>query len=281
MAIDWEVEYNNRARVPEHPAIFARWQRDAAAYRAEMGKEGHTEIGLKYGPSPRQTVDLFKPQRGDASAPLAMFIHGGYWRSLEPASFSQMARGMNDHGVVVAVPGYDLCPQVSIAEIVRQTQQACLYLWRRYRRRIMVSGHSAGGHLAACMVATDWKKLDASAPADLVPAGYAISGVFDLSPLLHLASNTDFKLDEAEARRVSPLFWPVPHGLVLDAVVGGDESSEFLRQSKIVADGWREKGVETRYEAIPGMNHFTVCDAMTDPNSAMTKRLVTLAKRTM
>jgi arylformamidase len=269
MAIDWEVEYNNRARVPEHPAIFARWQRDAAAYRAEMGKEGHTEIGLKYGPSPRQTVDLFKPQRGDASAPLAMFIHGGYWRSLEPASFSQMARGMNDHGVVVAVPGYDLCPQ------------ACLYLWRRYRRRIMVSGHSAGGHLAACMVATDWKKLDASAPADLVPAGYAISGVFDLSPLLHLASNTDFKLDEAEARRVSPLFWPVPHGLVLDAVVGGDESSEFLRQSKIVADGWREKGVETRYEAIPGMNHFTVCDAMTDPNSAMTKRLVTLAKRTM
>ena len=145
----------------------------------------------------------------------------------------------------------------------------------------MVSGHSAGGHLAACMVATDWKKLDAGAPADLAPVGYAISGLYDLEPLLHLATNADFKLDAAEARRISPLFWPVARGRVLDAVVGGAESSEFLRQSRIVADGWREKGVETRYEAVPGMNHFTICDPMTDPNSAMTKRLVELAKQNL
>jgi arylformamidase len=277
MAIDWEAEYNNRARVPEHPEIFARWQRDAAAYRDEAGKQGRAEIGLKYGPSARETVDLFKPAGGDG--PLAMFVHGGYWRSLEPASFSQMARGMNAHGVTVAVVGYDLCPQVSIGRIVEQTQAACLYLWKRLGKRIMVSGHSAGGHLAACMVATDWKTLDASAPADLVPAGYAISGLFDLTVLLHLATNADFKLDEAEARRISPLFWPAPRGRVLDAVVGGNESSEFLRQSRIVADDWRERGVITRYEAIPGMNHFTVCDAMTDAGSAMTKRLVELARR--
>jgi arylformamidase len=277
MAIDWEAEYNNRARVPEHPEIFARWQRDAAAYRDEAGKQGRAEIGLKYGPSARETVDLFKPAGGDD--PLAMFVHGGYWRSLEPASFSQMARGMNAHGVTVAVVGYDLCPQVSIGRIVEQTQAACLYLWKRLGKRIMVSGHSAGGHLAACMVATDWKTLDASAPADLVPTGYAISGLFDLTVLLHLATNADFKLDEAEARRISPLFWPAPRGRVLDAVVGGNESSEFLRQSRIVADDWRERGVITRYEAIPGMNHFTVCDAMTDAGSAMTKRLVELSQR--
>jgi arylformamidase len=279
MAIDWEVEYNNRARVPEHPQIFAQWARDAAAYRAETSKDGRAEIGLKYGPSARQTIDLFKP-RGGAEGPLALFIHGGYWRSLEPASFSHMARGMNAHGVTVAVSGYDLAPQVSIGQIIEQTQQACLYLWRRFKKRIMVSGHSAGGHLTACMVATDWKALDAGAPADLAPVGYAISGLYDLAPLLHLATNADFKLDAAEARRISPLFWPVAKGRVLDAVVGGAESSEFLRQSKIVADGWREKGVETRYEAIPGMNHFTVCDPLIDPTSAMTKRLVELANRT-
>jgi arylformamidase len=279
MAIDWEVEYNNRARVPEHPDIFARWQREAAAYRDETAKDGRAEIGLKFGPSARQTIDLFKPKGGDTGK-LALFVHGGYWRSLEPSSFSQMARGMNAHGITVAVSGYDLCPQVSIGEIIRQTQAACLFLWKRFGRRIMVSGHSAGGHLAACMVATDWKALDASAPADLVPTGYAISGLFDLTVLLHLSSNADFKLDEPEARRVSPLFWQVGRGRVLDAVVGGIESSEFLRQSKIIADGWREKGVETRYEAIPGMNHFTVCDAMTEPGSAMTRRLVELAKRT-
>jgi len=278
MAIDWEVEYNNRARVPEHPQIFERWVRDGAAYREEAAKEGRAEIGLKYGPSPRQTIDIFKPKSG-GDGPLALFIHGGYWRSLEPSSFSQMARGMNAHGVTVAVSGYDLAPQVSIGQIIGQTQQACLFLWRRFKKRIMVSGHSAGGHLTACMVASDWKALDNDAPADLCPAGYAISGLFDLAPLLHLATNADFKLDAAEARRISPLFWPVAKGRVLDAVVGGAESSEFLRQSKIIADGWREKGVETRYEAVPGMNHFNICDPLTDPNSAMTKRLVALARQ--
>ena len=161
----------------------------------------------------------------------------------------------------------------------KQTRQACLYLWKKFGKRIMVSGHSAGGHLAACMVATDWKALHAGAPADLAPAGYAISGLYDLAPLLHLATNADFKLDEAEARRISPLFWPLVRGKVLDAVVGGAESSEFLRQSKIIADDWRERGAQTRYEAIPGMNHFTICDPLTDANSAMTKRLAELAKR--
>ena len=256
MAIDYEVEYNNRARVPEHPEIFARWTREAAAYRDETTKEGRAEIGLKYGPSPRQTIDLFKP-KGGGNGPLALFIHGGYWRSLEPASFSQTARGMNAHGVTVAVSGYDLSPQVSIGQIIEQTQAACLTLWNKLGKRIMVSGHSAGGHLAACMIATDWKKLDANAPADLTPVGYAVSGIYDLEPLLHLATNADFKLDAAEARRISPLFWNVERGRVLDAVVGGAESSEFLRHSKLIADTWRGKGVETRYEAIPGMNHFT------------------------
>ena len=278
-AIDWEVEYNNRARVPEHPEIFARWQREAAAYRDEASKEGRAEIGLKYGGSPRQTIDLFSP-RGGNSAPLAMFVHGGYWRSLEPASFSQMARGLNARGIAVAVSGYDLAPRVSISEIIAQTQSACLHLWKRFGRRIMVSGHSAGGHLAACLVATDWKALSPDAPADLVPAGYAISGLFDLGVLLHLATNADFKLDEAEARRVSPLFWAVARGLALDAVVGGIESSEFLRQSRLVAEEWGKRGAETRYEAIPGKNHFTVCDAMTDPDSAMVARLAALTART-
>jgi arylformamidase len=279
MAINYEAEYNNRAAVPEHPQIFERWTREGASYRDETTKEGRAEIGLKFGPSPRQTIDLFKP-KGGGNGPLALFIHGGYWRSLEPASFSQIARGMNAHGVTVALSGYDLSPQVSIGQIIEQTQTACLYLWKKLGKRFMVSGHSAGGHLAACMLATDWKTLDAGAPADLTPAGYAISGIYDLEPLLHLAGNAEFKLDAAEARRISPLYWPVERGRVLDAVVGGKESSEFLRHSKAIADGWRAKGVEARYEEVPGLNHFTICDPMEDPNSAMTKRMVELAKRT-
>ncbi|MEJ2378087.1 MAG: alpha/beta hydrolase, partial [Pseudolabrys sp.] len=168
MTIDYEKEYDNRGRVPEHPEIFARWARDAAAYRAAARG---AELGLSYGPSPRQTIDLFPAANDGPSTPLMLFIHGGWWRSLEPASFSHMAAGSNAQGVTVAVAGYDLCPQVSIAQIVEQMRAACLYLWRKRKQRIMVSGHSAGGHLTACMVATDWKALDPGVPADLVPAG--------------------------------------------------------------------------------------------------------------
>ena len=261
MRIDYEVEYNNRARVPEHPQIFARWQRDGAAYREEAKAEGRAELGIRFGSTPRQYIDLFLPKGGAVNAPLALFIHGGYWRSLDPSMFSQLARGMNARGVAVAMSGYDLVPQVSIADIVAQTQAACLFLWKRFGKRFMVSGHSAGGHLAGCMLATDWAKL--GAPADLVPAAHAISGLYDLAPLTHLAGNAEFKLTEASAKAISPLFWPAPKDKVFDAVVGGIESSEFLRQSRIVADAWA-KANATRYQAIPGMNHFTVCDAMED-----------------
>jgi len=277
MAVDYEKEYDNRARVPEHPQIFARWDAEAAAYRnAAKG----AEFGINYGPSPRQTIDLFPGENAGSDAPLAMFIHGGWWRSLSPASFSQMAKGANTHGIDVAVVGYDLCPAVSIATITEQMGAACLALWQRHRKRMTVFGHSAGGHLTACMLATDWKSLDPSAPADLVPAGYAISGVFDLLPLTQVSFNKDLQLDDAEALRMSPLHWTVAPGRTLDAAVGGIESNEFLRQSKTMADEWGQRGVKTRYVPIDGANHFTVLDPLPEADSAMTKRIVELARQT-
>jgi len=273
MSLDYEVEYDNRARVPEHPEIFARWQRDGAAYRAAAP---NAKLGIAYGPSIRRTIDLFAAENDD-KAPLAMFIHGGWWRSLEPSMFSQLAAGPNARGITVAVAGYDLCPNCSIADIIEQMRAACLMLWRKRRQRIFIYGHSAGGHLAACMVATDWKAFASDAPADLVPAAYAISGVFDLLPLVQVSQNQDLRLDETEARRVSPLHWSVPAGRSLDAVVGALESSEFLRQSKTVAEAWRRAHALTRYEEIAGTNHFTVIDPLNDPNSAMTARVAGMA----
>jgi len=277
--IDYEVEYDNRARVPEHPEIFARWTRDAAAYRAQADAERRAELDLRYGPSVRQTIDIFSPQSSGV-APLALFIHGGYWRSLEPAMFSHMAAGLNARGVRVAVAGYDLCPQVSIATIIDQMRQACTFLWRRFRQPMMIYGHSAGGHLAGAMFATDWPAVEATMPARFVPAGYSIAGVFDLTPLVGLAVNEDLRLDAAEARRVSPLFGPTPKGTTFDAVAGALESSEFQRQSRIIADRWGNAGIATRFEAIAGKNHFTVCDPLDDPDSAMVRRLAELAKAT-
>jgi arylformamidase len=130
MPIDYEKEYDNRARVPEHPDIFARWQRETEAYRAASPS---ATLGLSYGPSKRQSVDLFPGKNAGADAPLAMFIHGGWWRTLDPSMFSQMAKGLNAHGVTVAVVGYDLCPTVSIATIIEQMRSACLYLWRNHK----------------------------------------------------------------------------------------------------------------------------------------------------
>ena len=273
-AINYEAEYDNRARVPEHPRIFARWATDSEAYRARLPASRQSR--MSYGPTAREVIDLFDV-RPDAS--LAVFIHGGWWRTFEPSLFSHFAAGLNAHGVGVAMAGYNLCPQVRIADIVDEMRRALIALWRRYGRPMLVFGHSAGGHLTAALLATDWPALDAAAPADVAPAGYAISGVYDLAPLVHVSINEDLRLDADGAQKISPASWPAPRGCVLDAVVGARESNEFLRQSRLIVDVWGKAGVATRYEEIAGADHFTVLDLLTDPNSVMVARLVVLAPK--
>jgi arylformamidase len=275
--LDLETEYSPRLTIADHAQIFARWARAAEDYRAEMLKAGKAELGFCYGDSARQFIDLFLPAAGEA-APLAMFIHGGYWRAMDPSFHSHMARGLNERGFAVAVVGYDLCPIVTIADIIEQIRRACASLWQRFNRRMLVLGHSAGGHLTAAMVATDWQKLWPKVPSDLVPVGYAISGVFDLAPLVKTSMNQDFRLDDDEARRISPILWTVPPGRTLDAAVGEEESSEFKRQSRSMADVWRAAKAETRYAELPG-NHFTVIDALADPQNPMVARIAELAGR--
>jgi arylformamidase len=275
-AVDYETEYSPRISVPDHPAIFARWAREAEDYRAETLKHDRAELGLSYGDTPRQFIDLFLPEAGE-SAPLALFIHGGYWRAFDPSSHSHMARGLNGRGFAVAVVGYDLCPVVTLADIIEQIRRACLFLWARFGKRMLVFGHSAGGHLTAAMVATDWQSLYPKAPADLVPAGFAISGLFDLTALTGLSVNQDLRLSGEEALRLSPMFWPVPAGRSLDAAVGDLETNEFKRQSRTMAQTWQAKA-ETRYAEFPG-NHFTVMDALFDPANATVARIAELAER--
>lgn len=272
MSPDYEAEYNNRARVPEHPGIIAGWQADAAAYRAEA----LCELDIAYGEGERQRYDLFKPQavRGNA---LVMFIHGGYWQALDRGFFSHMARGLNARGVPVAIVGYDLCPQVELGHIVWEIQQAAAALWRRFNLPVVAAGHSAGGHLAACALATDWKNVDENLPARVVPAAYGISGLYNLKPLTETSINTALGLSLEAAERESPLFWPAPSGLTMDAAVGGAESAEYLRQSRRLVDVWGLEGVQTRYEEVPEANHFTVIAGLADPEDAMTRRIAALA----
>jgi arylformamidase len=268
---DYETEYNNRARVPEHPAIIAGWAADAAAYRAASS----CELAVRYGPTARQYYDLFRPQEMRADA-LAVFYHGGYWQALDPSYFSHMARGLNARGVAVAVVGYDLCPQVTIADIIGEARFACGELFRRFSLPLVAFGHSAGGHLAACMLATDWRQVAEDLPENLVRAGYGISGLYNLKPLTETSVNNALQLSFEDSERYSPFFWPAPSRAVFDAIVGGDESSEYLKQSRRIVDVWGLESVKTRYEEVAGANHFTVIAPLADPASAMTGRIAEL-----
>ncbi len=266
-----EAQYNNRTRVPEHPAIIAGWQRDAAIYREALGSR-HRRIA--YATSARCILDVFAPAEDRTPETALLFVHGGYWQGLDPGVFSHLARGLNARGHLVALAGYDLCPAVGIGTIVDQIRRACAALAARGRRPV-VAGHSAGGHLAACMLATDWTEFDAGLRPDLVPSAYAISGLFDLVPLLPTSVNRALGLDAGEAERQSPLAWAPPTGRVLDAVVGAEEGEEYHRQSRALAAAWGAGGVATRYAAEAG-NHFTVIAPLADPDSAMTGRLAEL-----
>ncbi len=262
--IDFEAQYNNRALVPDHPAVMQRW-RDTA----EVARAAHPPLEIAYGRGPREVMDLFE---AGPDAPVAVFLHGGYWQALDKDWFSGLAPALLAHGVSLAVPSYDLCPTVRLGQILRQVRSAVERVRERTGFRPVVFGHSAGGHMAACMLSEG-----------RASAAVAISGVFDLAPLIPTSLNKALDLDDREAAALSPIHWPVPNGstpggTVLDCLVGADESPEFLRQSRMMADHWGDQGVETRYEALPGLNHFTVLDPLFDRATAMVMRITGLAR---
>lgn len=265
--MDFEAEFDNRARVPDSAECIAAWARDAAAFRQAWPR---TELDLPYGDGEREKLDLFLPESGQ-DAPLALFIHGGYWQALGRSWVSHCARGLAMAGVAVAVPSYDLCPHVSLARIVEQMRLAAGFLHARTRRPMLAIGHSAGGHLAAMLMATDWRARDAALPPLLVPASLPISGVFELEPLRGTRIGSALGLSAAEAHALSPLFMPSPGG-ALHCIVGAEESGEFLRQSRDFAAHW-----QGTFEATEGHNHFSVLAPLTNPASGLVARARAMA----
>jgi arylformamidase len=208
---------------------------------------------------------------------LIVFIDCAYWQRGDRRDYSFVARELNANGITVAIPSHSLCPEVSVMEIGDEIQLCLATLWKRTKKRPMVVGHSAGGHLAAEMLARDWNRF-VGVPADLVRSGYAISGVFDLAPLIGTSVNKALGLTVGTARAASPLFRPPPpKGRQFVAAVGGDESEEFLRQSHELAENWRTVGVNARCEVLAGANHFTIVDQLITPGSSLLMQIVALA----
>ena len=263
-------QYNNRELVPEHPQFFARWSEGSA--RARSSLKAHLDI--RYGDKPGESLDLFPAKNGDGRC--LMFIHGGYWRSLDKKDFSFLAPSWVDAGVTLAVVNYDLCPGVAMDEIVRQMLRASRWLWlnaEQYgidRDRLYVSGHSAGGHLTAMLMCALWPQLDARLPKNLWKGGLAISGIYDLRPLVEVDFlQQDLRLDPALALRLSPAFLPTSTRAPVMTSVGGDESPEFLRQNALLGERW--KSTFAGDIPMPGTNHFSVVDGLAEPSSALFK----------
>ncbi len=261
--------YNNRALVPAYADYFRRW----ASASSDALRSQPCRCDVRYGGGPNEHLDIFPAQRPDA--PVLFFIHGGYWRALDKKDHAFIAPAFNREGACVVVPNYALAPAVTVPEITMQMVKALAWTWRNIEKhggdpsRITVVGHSAGGHLAAMMLACLWPVYGKDLPAGLVKNALSISGLHDLEPIRHAPFlQVDLKLTTQQVRQASPALLPAPEHGTLAAVAGGDESTEFHRQVELLRTAWGPAAVPVA-EVLPGLNHFSVLDALVQPGQRL------------
>ena len=270
-----DAQYNNRARIPEYVDYFDRW----LAWSAETRAAIPGERDVAYGDLPVETLDIFPAER--PGAPILVMVHGGYWYSLDKHHDSFVAEGCRPHGVATVVINYGLAPDFRMDEIVRQNRAAAAWVWRNAASfggdpsRIHALGQSAGGHLAAMLLATDWPAFAADLPAGLVKSAVSISGIYDLEPIRLCYLNDKVGLDAPEALRNSPVTQRYPVSAPLMLVSGDIESEEYERQAEAMTAVWAVHGYPLSRLELPGYNHFTMADQLRDPESALTRATMT------
>ena len=264
-----EAGYNLRRRHPDFEDYFAVWESRSARVRDTFA----CTLDVRYGAGPNMTADLFPAPA--AGAPIQVFMHGGYWRSLDKDIHSFPAEGFIAAGGAAVSLNYALAPTVTLDAIVEQCRTAIEWIADNAGRlngdpeRVFVSGHSAGGHLTAAMLCTDWTAR--GRPAGLVKGGTAISGIFDLAPLMETSINDDIRLDAEAAARNSPIHNLPIAGAPLIAAVGAAETPEFVAQNRAFAEAWQARGFEATVMEIEDLHHFNVVMEMGRPGSALTQ----------
>ncbi|MBC7608075.1 MAG: alpha/beta hydrolase [Polaromonas sp.] len=281
--------YNNRALVPEHPTYLARWAQDSVNARQQLD----CQLDLAYGSAPGEKLDIFsgqprgskdrKSSKNGKGTPVIVFIHGGYWRSLDKADHSFIAPELTKAGACVVMPNYDLCPAVTIPQITMQMVRALTWTYRNIAQyggdpsRITIVGHSAGGHLVTMLLACAWPDFASDLPADLVKNALSISGLYDLEPIAQTPFLKDsLKLTSEQVLRASPVLLPKPNKGTLYSVAGADESAEFVRQNLLIQKVWGRRVVPV-CEALAGLNHFSVLDALIQPGHRLNSLALKLA----
>ncbi len=276
-----ESMYNNRTRVPGFASSFERWVADSRSARAALP----CHLDQTYGEGPDETLDIFPSEQ--ANVPVLVFIHGGYWRATDKSDHSFLAPSFVRHGICVVVLNYALCPgtpeaPVSVLFIMSQMVRALTWTSKNIAQyggdpaRITVAGHSAGGHLAATLLANDRQAMGSDLPHPVLRSALSISGLYDLRDLRHAPFlQGELGLDDDGARRASPALWPAPRQGVLYAGAGADESEAFAAQNALIRTAWG-KSVVPVCELLPGLNHFSVLDALADPAHALHGRALEL-----
>lgn len=273
----YSEQYDARAMISDHARVFTRWQKASAHVRRSQA----ALLDIAYGESPGERLDFFPARQ--AGSPVLVFIHGGWWRSLDKSDFSFIAAPFTRAGFNVVLTNYTLAPEASIEAIVCQQLRALAWVYRNADaydadpRQLVVAGHSAGAHLAAMMMAAQWPRYAADLPEDLIKAGILLSGLYDLEPLPFADFvNADLKLDKAAAQRLSPAWLPLSRPIPFITAAGGLESDEFKRQNALIGQVW---SASHRSDIpLPTANHLTICDDLCDEAGALFQNSASLAR---
>ena len=269
-----DAQYNNRRRYPQFLTYFENWTKWSATTRAALP----CQIDVAYGPSRMETLDIFPAERPDA--PIQVFIHGGYWYSLDKSHNSFVAEGFRPNGIATVVINYALAPEARMDEIVRQNRAALVWVYRNARSfgadpsKLHVSGQSAGGHLATMMLATDWPAFGSDLPVDLVKSACSMSGIYDLEPIRLCYLNDKVHLDVEEAKRNSSIHQRYKVRAPLMFVSGDIESDEYARQAEAMEALWHRLNYPSNIVSLKGYNHFTLVHQLQEPASRLTQSLL-------
>ncbi|MQB45031.1 alpha/beta hydrolase [Rhizobium sp. ICMP 5592] len=267
---DWDVAYTNGSYVVDGDRWPAAWVEPAQAFRDSLAATGHAKLDLAYGPRPRNRFDLFLPSEKPKG--LVIFVHGGYWLALDKSYSSHLATGAVASGYAVAMPSYTLCPEIRITGIAEEIAAAIGAAAEMIDGPLILTGHSAGGQLAARMVT-----ITSPLPAPVktrIRHVVSISGLHDLRPIMKRTMNQQLSIDAAEAMAESPALLEPIDNLRLTCWVGGAERSEFVRQNALLANIWTGLGAATATVVEPDRNHFTILDGLADPTHPLTRTLL-------
>ncbi|ESY80892.1 esterase [Mesorhizobium sp. LNHC221B00] len=267
---DWNNAYANGANIAGSDRWPAAWAEPAQAFRDALSAQGRARFDIAYGDRPRNRFDLFLPDA--APRGLVVFIHGGYWLESDKSGWSHLAKGAVSSGFAVAMPSYTLCPDIRIAGIVSEIGAAISKAAALVEGPLMLTGHSAGGHLATRMVTTTTPL--AADVARRIRHVVSISGLHDLRPLMRTGMNEALAIDEQEALTESPALLRPMDGARITCWAGGGERSEFLRQNALLANIWTGLGATTSAVVEPDRHHYDIVDGLVDPAHPLTRVLI-------